>query len=454
MHIRLTQFAATLAVMQLLFVATACAGSDNRSSAQDTPEVATTNTPLSIDDGWATPIILPVTPGPVPEHTILDPAFKALPGTRAFSGIDDSGPMPHSYQIEVPDVWNGDVVYYAHGFRGNGTELTVSPPPIREHLVSNGYAWAASSYAQNGYRPGIGARDTARLISVFERLVGTPDRSFIYGQSMGGNVVTLSLENPATRPAYDGAISECGAMTASGIVDYFLSWGAIAGFLTDTDLTNVATDAGEFVITVRDVVNPALGPPDDPTSKGDAFANAILHLTGGPRPFFDEGFAAQYANNFAILFSAIVSPSPSNAVAQNADTVYEVDDGLIVSSEAINSQITRVQANPEYRDPDLYPEFSPATGKIGVPLLSIHNTGDLFVPIHLQQQYRRIVDAAGAGDLLVQRAIARSGHCNFTSDERIAAFADLVAWVEDGEVPDGEDLLADLTNAGAAFTIE
>ena len=122
------------------------------------------------------------------------------------------------------------------------------------------------------------------------------------------------------------------------------------------------------------------------------------------------------------------------------------------SAAELNSGIARVAANPAYRDPATYPEYADFTGKIQRPLLTLHGTGDLFVPISLEQSYRRTVDAAGAGDLLVQRAIRRAGHCTFSQEERIAAFEDLVKWVEQGQKPAGDNLLGDLTNAGRAFT--
>ncbi len=445
-------------LLVLAFAATTAAvvfgcGRSDSGGLRTTPGAVTGSPTPAVNADWATPLTLPVTPVAPPEYTVADPAFEALPGARAIFGVDDtSNGAPHSYQIEVPDDWNGDVVYFAHGLRGNTNTLSVGPPPIRDFLIQHGYAWGASSYSQNGYRPGIGAQDTARLIPLFERLVGVPKHGYLYGQSMGGNVVTVSLESAETRAVYDGALSECGAMTGTGIVDYFLSWGALAGFLTDSNLPSSATDAGVFVLTLRDKVKPTLGSADQLSPKGLAFASAIEHLTGGPRPMFDEGFTANYDNNFLVLFGAIVAPAPSNAVAQNADTVYEVDDGLAVTTDDLNRGITRVQANPEFQDRERYPEFAPSTGDIAVPLLTIHGTGDLFVPIHLEQQYRRLVDAAGAGELLVQRAVQRPGHCIFTAEERQRAFTDLVAWVGSGTAPAGEDLLGDLTAAGRDFT--
>ena len=73
--------------------------------------------------------------------------------------------------------------------------------------------------------------------------------------------------------------------------------------------------------------------------------------------------------------------------------------------------------------------------RISDPLLTLHNTGDLFVPISMEQSYLAKVKAAGKGDLLVQRAIRAAGHCVFTEAEQRAAWNDLVAWVRDSKKP-------------------
>jgi len=437
---------ATPALLALAMLLAACGGGGGGTKASDVAGAASQPTTASTPSGWATPRTLPVTPVAA-DFKVQDPRFDALPGARAIFGTYDGG----GYQIEVPDNWNGSVVYFAHGFRGNGAELTVSPPPLRQYLVSNGYAWAASSYSANGYRPGIAARDTLALRDVVAEKIGAPKRSYLYGQSMGGNVATVSLEQYPT--AYDGALAECGALSGQGIVDYFFSWGALGGYFSGTDLTSATTDASLMTSIMRTKVAPALGVAESLTPKGEAFADAIENLTGGPRPYFREGFTANYLFNFVLLVNAVAVPGASNAVAQNADTRYAVSDGASVTTEQLNREIPRVAANPRFQDREQYPEFGPPSGKIERPLLTIHGTGDLFVPISLEQQYRRAVDAAGAGGYLVQRAIRRPSHCAFTDAERQRAFDDLVSWVERGEKPAGEDLLGDLTNAGRPFTL-
>ena len=54
---------------------------------------------------------------------------------QQWSGIRPNGA---SYRIEVPAAWNGRLVMYAHGYRGEGSELTVGNPSIRQWLLDNG----------------------------------------------------------------------------------------------------------------------------------------------------------------------------------------------------------------------------------------------------------------------------------------------------------------------------
>jgi len=88
-----------------------------------------------------------------------------------------------------------------------------------------------------------------------------------------------------------------------------------------------------------------------------------------------------------------------------------------------------------------------------VPLLTIHETGDFRVPFRLQQDYRRRTLAAGTSHLLVQRAVRWAGHCAFDGTVRERAFEDLVAWIERGVVPAGDDVLApDVSRLGLRWT--
>jgi hypothetical protein len=97
--------------------------------------------------------------------------------------------------------------------------------------------------------------------------------------------------------------------------------------------------------------------------------------------------------------------------------------------------------------------FSPElTGKIRVPLMSLHETADFRVPFRLEQDYRRRTEKAGTSHLLVQRAVRLSGHCGIENEVRGAAFDDLLAWIEKGTVPAGDDVLGDVAQLGLRWT--
>ncbi|MGB6837763.1 MAG: prolyl oligopeptidase family serine peptidase [Dehalococcoidia bacterium] len=408
--------------------------------------VATVAAPESPVAATATPQRLAVTP--VEQSFVLaDPSFEALPGAQALFGEYEGG----GYRFEVPDDWNGDLVMWAHGFRGFGRTLTVDMPPLRQHFIDEGFAWAASSYRENGYVPGIGAEDTLALIEVFEREVGQPERTYLFGASMGGHVTVLSLEQ---RPqAYDGALALCGVVSGVDILDFLVNYMLVAAYVTEVDLAEALADPEAFADAVEEQIIPALGGPGNYTEKGRQFASVIKHLSGGPRPWWQEGFDDRFEPNFELLISAVAAPGGGNLAASNLDTVYHIDPGLGLTDEELNESIPRIAFDPEAREESYFNEFMPMSGEIEAPLLALHNTGDLWVTFSLEQSYRRTVEEASNGDLLVQRAIRRPGHCNFSEAEILRAFDDLVRWVEEGLRPAGDDVLAaDLTDVGLEFT--
>ncbi|MBE0611341.1 MAG: hypothetical protein IH609_18310, partial [Dehalococcoidia bacterium] len=350
--------------------------------------------------------------------TAKDPAFVALDGASPHFGQIDRA----AYRIEMPDAWNGELVLYAHGFAGFGTEVAVEAPPraLRQYLVANGYAWAASSYSENGYVPGIGADDTLALKRHFVEEFGNPERTYIAGASMGGNVVALALENQATE--YDGGLALCGALGGIEQIDYLASWVAVAEYTSG--LTFPIGEPGANLAPVFLTELPRiLGAPDAPTEQGRQFASVMKLLTGGPRPFFAEGFREQYIVNFGLVMIDPERKLLVNRAATNFDAAYAIDAGLGVTAEELNAGVRRYASDPASRNAEAHPDAVPTTGRITVPLLTLHNTGDLFVPISMEQSYRAKVEAAGKGDLLVQRAIRAGGHCKFSEPELTAAFA-------------------------------
>jgi pimeloyl-ACP methyl ester carboxylesterase len=404
-------------------------------------------------------------PGPSdaarPPQYFVDEAklpFDALPGfeTERMWGVHKGA----GYRIEVPENWNGDLVVWAHGYRGEGLELTVDNGPLREYLIANGYAWAASSYSRNSYDVTTGVQDTHALTMLFNGKVGKPDQRFLIGASMGGHITGVTIEQ--YRNVFDGAMPVCGVMGDYELFDYFLDVNVTAQALAGVDSGFPVSD--DYTTTDVPAIKSALElfPGTFPftlNATGRQWKTLVEIESGGDRPVFDQGFL--FWNGFAgdFLFGlgtgdGTLARSPGVAI-DNSDAVYQLDFDPALSADeiALNDAVTRVEAQPQGRNRNGLSQVPPVNGNITIPVLSMHTLGDLFVPFIMQQAYADRVEANDASDLLVQRAIRDFGHCAFSDEEWEQGFADLVEWVETGTRPAGDDIFATSEPSyGCAFT--
>ena len=395
--------------------------------------------------------------------------FDALPGfadaTRLWGVLDGAG-----YRIEVPANWNGRLVMWAHGFRGTGLELTVDNHPLRQFLIANGYAWAASSYSKNDYNVEAGAEDTRNLTKLFKDLVDKPELTYLTGASMGGHVVAASIEK--WKKDYDGAMPICGVLGDYELFDYFLDFNVAAqqfglgisqfpvdpvGYITSAVpqiKANLEAAAGTWPVALNDA--------------GEKFKQLVELRSGGDRPNFDQAWIfwntgpsfASGPGNF--LFDLGVGdgslPGRRGVAIDNTDAVYQfdLDPSISTAEEQFNAFVERVEADKDARKAKGIKNVPPLDGDIKIPVLTLHNLGDLFVPFHNEIAYAADVAAKKNSDLLVQRAIRGVGHCDFTPTELVTAFVDLVGWVEGGVKPAGDVILDPAAVAapdyGCAFT--
>jgi hypothetical protein len=72
------------------------------------------------------------------------------------------------------------------------------------------------------------------------------------------------------------------------------------------------------------------------------------------------------------------------------------------------------------------------TGRLPVPVLTMHTTGDGLVVPENEQAYRSAVERAGDGSLLQQIFVDRAGHCAFTPAETITAVQVLAGRLDSG----------------------
>jgi dienelactone hydrolase len=313
-------------------------------------------------------------------------------------------------------------------------------------LIKEGYAWAASSYRCNGYVPGQGLLDTMALTELFTKFNAgrPPQRVYLTGTSMGGHVTLLGMHEFPT--AFAGGLAMCPA--GPELFDFFAATAAAAEVITGVQakLETIQADVAKM--------NELLGKPGAYTDKGRQLASVEIQISGGPRPFAMEGLASggRFAGNISPAALA-GSTTPSNRAVMTTQIKYGIDEQLGLTADALNKAARRKALDPEIRNPmGPYDELVPFDGKLERPTLTMHGTGDLFVPIFLEQSLKRAVAAAGKDALLTQRIYRIAGHCGFSQPEMIKAFDDLTAWVHNGTKPAGDEVSGDLSNAGTTFT--
>jgi hypothetical protein len=233
------------------------------------------------------------------------------------------------------------------------------------------------------------------------------------------------------------------------LFDYFTAVGAAAEVITGVQFKDPSTMRADL-----ERITTIVGQPPNYTDKGRQLASVEIHLSGGPRPFAVEGLASggRFIGN--ISGGALAGgASPSNRAVSTTHIKYSLNEQLGLSAAALDKAVRRKAADPEVRTAmGPFDEIVPFDGKIERPLLTMHGTGDLYVPVHLEQILNKAITAASKQSLLVQRLYRIPGHCQFTPEEQAKSFDDLVNWVRDGVKPAGDNVFGDLRDAGRTFT--
>jgi hypothetical protein len=401
-----------------------------------------------------------------PPYEIADPAFlysdncltrvgpfaptvspDGTPASRVLYGIKKGA----AYHIEVPLNWNGEVVVWAHGYNGNGLLLCAGMPSLREHFIRTGYAWAASSYRTNGYDVATAVRDSREVLRIFSADVATPARAYMTGDSMGGHITAVAIE--AYRGVFDGAMSVCGVLGDAKLFDYFLDANVTAAALAGAPKPLFPVDPTAYASYVAGSVLPPLGRRTPggglrPTAPaGLAWRAAVAQQSGGPRPGFNSAFGfwngvVDPATKLPFFFAVYPGTSADtigwagSTVTDNSATIYQLDGdpAVSVAEQALNDAVLRVEAGSTGDIPRV-------KGDPQIPVMSLHGLGDLLVPFSMEQVYAQRVAQRGDQELLTQRAIRATLHCDFTPEELRAAFDDLVAHVKTDTRPAGDDVL-------------
>jgi pimeloyl-ACP methyl ester carboxylesterase len=340
-------------------------------------------------------------------YRIVEPELRPRPGpsgpSRVFQGVVGYA----AYAAEVPAAWNGSLVLVAHGWVEGSDALIADAPGwgMRAHLIDAGFAWAASSYFDNGYDVRAGVLSTHDLVAQLAPIIGRPTGVYVLGVSMGGQIAAELLDRFPT--SYRGALVLCGVLGGSAMFDS----------LADVNLLAAALD------------------PADPVERVQLDA-IIARRTGGARPAVGPSIAYWLPRLLGRWHPDAPGPVAANPsrLGGNLHTVYEPSEPIDA-----NARIARhAPTDSAVRSSRWLTESPVIGGRPRVPVLTLHDIGDLFVPLSMEQDYAAALAKHHRSSLLVQRAIRAAGHCEFSDAEVTRAWDDLVSWTASGVRPDGD----------------
>jgi pimeloyl-ACP methyl ester carboxylesterase len=377
--------------------------------------------------------------------------------------VDEIGALNGvTYRIKVPENWNGKLLMYAHGYsRSDPPTLVpfeieiISGSILEEGLLDRGYALAASSYSNEGWAVKEGIEDTKHLTIFFEKHLGKPDLTILWGSSMGSTVTLKSIEKHPD--IYDGAIvlSHIGAGTSLTFdmtlaialaYDVALGWPEAWGNVGDV------RDDLDFGTEVAPVL---INQVQDWTNFGKfEFLRLVNRL---PEEGFYEGtvplnFWLLGDMLFATGARAELEARAGGPVAQNLNHTYtlskkdkkyltrlgvDADELLLMMNEQ-----TVIEADQSARNYLI--KYADFTGKLERPVLTLQPKGDgMTVPAN-STVYQGTVEASGASDLLVQTYTEGNMHVVFTPEQVYAAFEAMEYWLDTGIRPDSDFFPIDL----------
>jgi pimeloyl-ACP methyl ester carboxylesterase len=339
----------------------------------------------------------------------------------------------------LPTDWNGSVVFYAHGARQvwepvNLPTIGDSTTWVRDALGAAGFAFAYSSWSENGAAVADAIRRQHQLRGLFISRFGQPEHSYLMAHSLG-SLASVALAEKFPKQ-YDGAFLMCGLLAGT---DFAVEHLGTVRLLFDFFYPGVLPGRVDSMppITpgslITDVVNPALAAIQaNPVPLFTMLQIDQVLITGFNATELVNSTVRALAGHAGLL-NDVLGRSHGHFPFSNAGTVYTIG-GSSLPLTTLNATIPRFSATPDALA-WLQQSYEP-TGRIGFPVLTMHNNrGDYLAPLANEDIFEQKVDASGASDLLVRREVNAWGHCVFTVQQMVDGLLDLADWVEHGNKP-------------------
>ena len=362
-----------------------------------------------------------------------------------------------SYYIYIPDDWNNqedDLVLYAHGYVFPPELTAILPEPLqkflptphidddlRDGLLGADYAVAYSTFSEDGdgYALKEGAIRTRQLRGIFTSKVGKPEHIYLIGYSLGGAIsLMLAEKNPNL---FSGALLVSGfvgggQMQIDYVLNAYLLFKRYFGILPDVLEIPEKYTVPALVLLADAVQNALLL---DIADTGGATIAKMLSVSADGVPVF-QASAAWGPPEMDKILEAILSPLVFSLFGTNdlLDRTHDhvpFDNTETLYYSAVEEQfldLPQFEATPDAAN--YLKHWYEPTGKLKIPVVTLHNEYDPIVPYYQEAVYEDKVSDAGSSDMLKHLEEGEEGefplfgHCNFEPGDIIYALEVLKEW--------------------------
>ena len=372
-------------------------------------------------------------------------------GDPCIYGVQTSGAV---YQICLPadgTDWNGDLVVYAHGYVAYNQPVAIPQDQLSfpdgtsiPVLVTGlGYAFATTSYRENGLAPLTGLEDVVDLVAIFKAAHPETRRVFLIGPSEGGWVTALGIERYPD--VFSAGLSLCAPVgDFPRQINYWGDFRVVFDTFFPGVIPGEAMDIPQEVIDNWETVYlPAV---QAAVTANPSKLTQLLRVTSAPYALRDPATKLQTVED--LLWYSVFATNDGRAKlgGQPFENMKRRYTGSS-NNTRLNRLVARYSADPAALAAMTAYQTS---GVLSRPLITMHTTGDPVIPYFHQSLYLQKVRASGSLPLYEHIAVPRYGHCSFQSNEALAGFA-LMVYKTTGLVPADAQRVLPLETSRSAY---
>lgn len=374
-------------------------------------------------------LILSLTACQSDDFFVEDEAFSGLKNATLIEPgewLPDCG----YWDLQLPEGWEylpeRVLFVYCHGIVDPEPYAPVALPadnlagvPVSGFILSQGWAYAATSYTQNGMVAHVAAQNVKKLVEhikvwLSDKGLPWPDYWFVAGPSEGALVTVLSLERYPE--LFDGGIAVCGPIGSmyeqlqyNGdfhvLFNYFfpqLKFGNPVGVGSDAMSSWVSGLLQAQIITALQTY---------PGKTAELLKTSKVTIdTSDP---VIAGTSLMELLRFNVMFTTQINQLLKGCAFNNKYKIYTGSSNDFM----LNRKVERISTPDFGTARDNLKKLLETTGNINDPLITLHTTGDHIVPAWHQTLYRAKVWSKGKALYYTGIPVLNYGHCTISETD-------------------------------------